>query len=250
MSIKAVKYGYIIFGGKFSGAAFFLIMALALTARAQQTIFNVPSSDVLEKRKVYFEFDATFKPNNQDALRRFSSFVPRVVVGIGGDAEVGLNLTGNIQPGSDATTLVPAIKWRIYNGEKNGVQIVVGDSVFIPLRNKSYNVGNYAYAQVSKTFRRSKTRVTGGAYYFTKNVVAAAAARGGGQFSVEQPLGNGKITAAADYYTGRHAAGYFTPGVNFKPHPKLTGYIGYSLGNADLSRGNHYFYAALGVNLN
>src|SRR5690349_3013730 len=32
-------------------------------ASAQQTIFNVPSSDVLDKGKVYFELDATFKPN-------------------------------------------------------------------------------------------------------------------------------------------------------------------------------------------
>lgn len=248
MFIKIAKFGRrILSAGKILIISAFLMTIFVLDAFAQQTIFNVPSPDVLEKGKIYFELDATFKTNDQETLRRFSSFVPRVVAGIGGAAEVGLNLTGNVQPGRDATTLVAAIKWRVYDNEKNGVQIIVGDSVFVPLRNKSYNVGNYAYAQISKTFR-SKTRVTGGAYYFTKNVVSSAA-RVGGQFSFEQPI-TGKLNIAADYYTGRNAAGYFTPGINFKPHRKLTGYLGYSLGNADLNKGNHYFYAALGVNLN
>ncbi|MDQ3180224.1 MAG: hypothetical protein M3Q33_06860 [Acidobacteriota bacterium] len=132
---------------------FIFSAVFVLNATAQQTIFNVPSSDILDKGKVYFELDTTFKPNNDEAVRRFSSFVPRVVVGTGGDVEVGLNVTGNISPGSDSTTLVPAVKWRVYNGEDNGIQVVVGDNVFIPVRNRSYNVGNYVYGQISKTFK-------------------------------------------------------------------------------------------------
>jgi hypothetical protein len=225
----------------------FTFLAVAASVNAQQTIFNVPSSDILDKGKIYFELDSTFKTNNDDALRRFSSFVPRVVVGAGGDVEVGLNITGNINPGRDSTTLVPAIKWRVYNNEKKGVSVVVGDNVFIPIRNKSYNIGNYAYAQVSKTFK-TKTRITGGGYYFTKNVVSTAA-RVGGQFGFEQTV-NKYLNINADWYTGKNAAGYFTPGVAFKPHPKVTGYVGYSIGNADASKGNHFVYAAIGINLN
>jgi hypothetical protein len=224
----------------------FTFLTFAASANAQQTIFNVPSSDILDKGKVYFELDATFRFDRTRGVGKFSSFVPRVVVGTGGNVEVGLNVTGNINPGTDSTTLVPAVKWRVYNGEKNGVQIVVGDNLFIPVRNKSYNIGNYAYAQVSKTFK-SKTRITGGGYYFTKNVVSTAA-RGGGQFAIEQPITD-KFGIAADWYTGKNAAGYFTPGVNFKPHPKVTGYVGYSIGN-DNPRSNNFFYAAVGINLN
>ena len=224
----------------------FFISAFALTANAQQTIFNVPSSDILDKGKVYFELDATFRFDRTRSVGKFSSFVPRVIVGTGGDVEVGLNVTGNINPGNDSTTLVPAVKWRVYNGKDNGVQVVVGDNVFIPVRNKSYHIGNYAYAQASKTFK-SKTRITGGGYYFTKNVVSTAA-RVGGQFGFEQPITD-KFGVAADWYTGKNAAGYFTPGINFKPHPKVTGYVGYSIGN-DNPRSNNFFYAAIGINLN
>lgn len=224
------------------------ITAFVSTAKAQQTIFNVPSTDVLDKGKVYVEFDATFKPNDQEAVRRFSSFVPRVVVGTGGNVEVGLNITGNIQPGADTTTLSPTVKWRPYFNEEKGWSVVVGDNVFIPVRNKSYDIGNYAYAQVSKSFK-SGTRVTAGGYHYSKDVVAPNAQRAGGQFGFEQTV-NKYLNINADWITGKHAAGYFTPGVAFKPHPKVTGYVGYSIGNFNVRQGNHFFYAAVGVNLN
>jgi hypothetical protein len=219
----------------------------AETTKAQQTIFNVPSTDVLDKSKVYVELDASLKPNDSTALNRFSSFVPRVAVGAGSNIEVGLNVTGNIQPGPDSTTLVPVIKWKPYPGKDNGWSIVVGDHLFIPVSNRAYDAGNYVYAEVSKTFKTG-TRVTAGGYDFTRNVVSGAN-RAGGQFGFEQPV-NKQLTLAADWFTGKHAAGYFTPGVVFKVGPRVTGYAGYSIGNQNASNGNHFFLLEIGYNFN
>lgn len=227
-----------------------LLFTLPVSGHAQQTIFNVPSSDVLDKGKVYGELDVTFKTNDDpgNVAPRFSSFVPRVVVGAGRRVEIGVNITGNTNPGPDSTTFVPAIKYKAYDGGDNGWAIVLGDNVFIPVRHKSYDIGNYIYAQTSKTFS-TKARVTFGGYHFSDNVVAAGAQRAGGQFGFEQPI-TSKVGFAADWYTGKQAAGYFTPGFNFKPHPKATGYVGYSIGNTNLSNGNHFFYTAIGINFN
>ncbi len=186
----------------------------------------------------------TDDPGN--VVPRFSSFVPRVVVGTGDGVEIGLNITGNINPGPDSTTLVPTIKFKPYDGGDNGWAFVIGDNVFIPVRNKSYNIGNYLYAQASKTLP-TKTRVTFGGYHFSDNVVATGAQRAGGQFGFEQPI-TSTFSLAADWYTGQHAAGYFTPGVIFKPHPRVTGYAGYSLGNSNLRKGNHFFLLEVGYN--
>ena len=229
---------------------FGLLLIAPVKLRAQQTIFNVPTTDVLDRGKVYVELDVAFKISNDPAnlLPRFSSFVPRIVIGAGARVEVGLNLTGNINPGPDSTTLVPAIKYKAYDGGDNGWAIVLGDNVFIPLRNKSYNIGNYFYAQASKTFS-TKTRVTLGGYHFSDNVVATDAQRAGGQFGFEQPI-TPNFGLAADWYTGKHASGYFTPGVIFKPHKKVTAYAGYSLGNSNLSKGNHFLLLELGYNFN
>ncbi len=232
-------------------AAVIVLMLLCGTGsktRAQQTIFNVPSTDVLDRGKVYAELDASFKPNDSETVPRFSSFVPRVVAGVGGRVEVGLNVTGNVQPGADSTTLVPTIKYKFYDGKENGFAVAGGDHLFIPVRNRVYNAGNYVYLEFSKTFKKTGTRLTAGGYDFTRNVVASGN-RAGGQFGFEQPVSK-TVTLAADYFTGKHAAGYFTPGVIFKVGGKTTGYAGYSVGNQHPQNGNHFFLLELGYNFN
>ena len=229
---------------------FSFTLLAACVVHSQQTIFNVPTTDVLDRGKVYVELDVPFKLSNDKAnvVSRFSSFVPRIVIGIGGRVEVGLNLSGNINPGLDSTTLVPTIKYKAYDDGNNGWAFVVGDHLFIPVRNNSYNLGNYVYAQASKTFK-GKTRLTFGGYHFSDNVVAPSAQRAGGQFGFEQPI-TSKFGIAADWVTGRHTSGYFSSGLVFKPHARLTGYASYSLGNASLRNGNHFFLLELGYNFN
>jgi len=237
-------------GEKRNGHVVLVLFAVLLlsssAARAQQTIFNVPSTDVLDKGAVYAELDASLKPSDGSDVPKFSSFVPRVVIGAGSNVEFGLNLTGNIQPGPDLTTLVPVIKWKPFQSER-GWAMVVGDNLFIPVRNRAYDAGNYVYTEISKTFKTG-TRITFGGYDFTRDVVASAN-RAGGQFGFEQPL-NKKVTFAADWITGKHSAGYFTPGIIFKAGPSVTGYAGYSIGNQNASGGNHFFLLELGYNFN
>lgn len=219
------------------------VFVLPASGHAQQTIFNVPTTDVLDKGKVYFELDVSAKPNEP----RFSSFVPRVVGGIGNRVEVGLNLTGNIQPGPDATALVPTVKYKFYDGGDNEYALIVGNNLFIPVRNRTYNLGNYVYLNGSMTV--GNTRLTAGGYHFSSHVVAPNAQRAGGQFGFEQKI-TPRFTIAADWITGKHSSGYFTPGIIFKPHPRVTGYAGYSLGNANLRDGNHFFLLESGYTFN
>lgn len=224
---------------------FVAIIAFASQINAQQTIFNVPTTDVLDKGKVYVELDTAFKPIDQIAQDRFSSFVPRAVVGIGGNIEIGLNVAGNVQPGSDISTLVPTVKWKFYESKAKDVSLIVGTNFLIPVRNRSYNFGTYTYLAGSKTIE--KTRLTTGVYLASKNVFAPNAVRGGGQFGVEQTL-NDKVKLAADWFTGRRASGYFTPGLIYNPHSRVTTYWSYSIGNADARKGNHYFLFEAGYN--
>ena len=220
---------------------------MTVSAKAQQTIFNVPSTDVLNRGQVYVELDASFKTNNETVLRRFSSFVPRVVVGVGNNVEVGLNVTGNIQPGLDSTTLVSTAKWKFYERKKKNTALIAGTNLYIPVRNRGYNFGSYSYLAVSRTI--NMTRLTAGGYVASKNVFAPNAVRMGGQFGIEQTV-NKKLTVAADWITGGHSAGYFTPGIFYKPQPKFTAYFAYSIGNKAASKGNHYFLFELGYNFN
>ena len=224
-----------------------ILLGSTLIAGAQQTIFNVPTTDIMGRGKVYGEFDAAFKPTDSDAVNKFSSFVPRFVVGVGGNVEVGLNIVGNYQPGSDSTTLVPTVKWKFYENKKKDTALIAGANLYVPVKNQAYNVGTYSYIAVSKTI--NKTRLTAGGYVASRNVFSPNAVRAGGQFGIEQTI-NSKFTVAADWITGAHSSGYFSPGVIYKPTSKVTTYWSYSIGNADAGRGNHFFLFEVGYNFN
>lgn len=212
-------------------------------AESQQTVFNVPTTDVLDLGKSYFELDVAAKP----VAPEFSSFVPRLVFGVGHKIETGVNFTGNIQPGPDSTTIVPAIKYKIYDGGQNGWAAAVGDNVYIPVRNKSYDLGNQSYAIIQKTVK--KTRFGFGGFWFSKDVVKPGKDQWGGLFTFEQTVTD-RFGLIADWYSGKHSAGYFTAGGIYKVTQKITAYAGYSIGNADASQGNHFLYVEAGYNFN
>jgi hypothetical protein len=219
-----------------------LTMALAAPALAQETIFNVPSGDILDKGKVYGEFDFAYL---WDASA--GTYTPRVVAGIGHRIEIGMNLNGITSPGPSQTTPTPTIKWKAYDGGKNGWAFMVGDDAFIPVQNRSYDAGNYIYAEFAKTLK-TQTRLTFGAFDFTSNVVASGN-KAGGQFGIEQPI-NKRVTLAADWFTGNHSSGFFTPGAVIKLSSKATAYAAYEIGNSGVSHGNHLLLLELGWNFN
>ena len=110
--------------------AFIFTLLLSFEAKAQQTIFNVPTSDVLDKGKIYVELDAAFKVDQRWQFGRFSGLVPRVVIGTGRKVEVGLNIIGNIQPGSDSTVLVPTAKWKFFENKKKDLAFFGGADIY------------------------------------------------------------------------------------------------------------------------
>ena len=58
------------------------------------------------------------------------------------------------------------------------------------------------------------------------------------------------MTLAADWFTGNHSAGYFTPGAAIKLTSKATAYVAYEIGNSGASHGNHLLLVELGWNFN
>ncbi len=211
-------------------------------AYGQETVFDVPSADILDRGKVYGELDGTIRPVDAAA-----TFTPRVVVGIGHQVEVGINFNGMEAPTTGQLDISPTVKWKVRNGKDTGWSFYVGDDIFFPVRERSYSVGNYGYASFSKEWKHG-TRIGLGAYDFTKNVVAKAN-RAGGQFTLEQQV-NKRLTLAAEWYTGKQAAGYVNPGAFIKLTSRLTLYTAYQMGNSGVNSGNHQFLWELGYNFN
>ena len=223
-------------------ATILLSLSLLGSGAAQETVFNVPSADMLDRGKVYAELDFTYRPS--DSLK---TFTPRIVVGLGHRIEAGVNINGIATPIASQATITPTIKWKAYDGDQNGWSFLVGDNLFIPVQNKTYDAGTWVYAEFAKSWK-TNTRATFGAYYTTRNVFAPFQ-RAGGQFAIEQAI-NHRLTLAADWFTGNSGAGYVTPGAIIKITSRLTWYMSYQVGNSGAANGNHQFLAELGWNWN
>src|SRR6266487_1914932 len=69
-----------------------IVVALGgATVRAQSTLFNIPSTDVVAAKKVYLEFDFV---SHLERFRNggFRAYAPRAVIGVGKRVEVGANV--------------------------------------------------------------------------------------------------------------------------------------------------------------
>jgi hypothetical protein len=220
----------------------FLLAFPFYAACAQETVFDVPSADILDKGKVYGELDGTARPVNPVA-----TFTPRVMVGVGSNIEAGVNFDGPSTDTPFEQIISPTIKWRPWKNETSGWSFFLGDDLLFPATHRTYDAGNYAYAFFSKTWKNG-TRLDLGGYDFTANVVANAN-RAGGQFSLERQISK-RITLAVEWYTGSHASGYVNPGAIFKLASKLTLYTAYQIGNSGVSSGNHQFLWEIGHNFN
>lgn len=211
-------------------------------AYGQETVFDVPSADILDSGKVYGELDGTVRP-----VDRVATFTPRVVLGIGHGIEVGMNLNGLSAPSLGQIEISPTLKWRVWKDDASGWTFFVGDDSFFPVYQRSYDAGNYAYASFAKQWNKG-TRIGIGAYDFTDGVVARGN-RAGGQFTFEQAV-NKRLTLAAEWYTGKSSAGYVNPGAIIKLSSRLTFYAAYQIGNSGVGNGNHQFLWEFGYNFN
>lgn len=219
-----------------------LLLTSASRSSAQQTVFNVPNADVLAPGKVYTEVDFSAHL----AAPRSASWEPRVVFGLGKNVEAGLNVFGFSVPGPETTTIAPTFKWKFWNAQCSACwQALLGDDLVLPLQGRSYSTGNYVWSAAAKQWS-SRTRISIGLADF-QNYAVAHANRVAGQFTFEQPLTK-RFTAAAEWWSGRHANGYFDPGVIIKASDAITLYFAYPLGNSGVTRGNHYLLFELGVN--
>jgi hypothetical protein len=208
----------------------------------QETVFDVPNVDILDKGKVYGELDGTVRVVDPSA-----TFTPRVVVGIGHQIEAGMNFNGLSAPTLDQLNVSPTVKWRPWQDKTSRWSFYVGDDLFFPVRDRAYDAGNYFYASFAKEWKHG-TRIGFGGYDFTRYVVANAN-RAGGQFTFEQRVNN-RLTLASEWYTGNQAVGYVNPGAILKLTSKLTLYAAYQIGNADVTKGNHQFLWEIGYNFN
>lgn len=225
-------------------ATILIVAATETLSPAQSTIFNLPTTDVVAKKKVYFEFDYVGHLAQPDQ-GGFHTFVPRVVAGVGGHVEIGLNVAATHSSAPVTVYVQPNIKWRFYSHEGTGVAASVGAIAFTPLRHRDdHDTFGLFYGNVSRKFKGDYgPRLTVGGYGLG-GYDFAGLDKGGVLLGYEQPL-TSKASFVADWFSGKNSFGYVTPGFSFTLPKNQVINIGYSFGND--GRGNNGLFVYYGV---
>lgn len=206
---------------------------------------NAPSTGVVAAKKVYLEMDFITNYAWARGDERFANFLPRAVVGVGHNVEVGANISYTRVPGGgEPIELQPNAKWQFYNNEEKGIAAAVGCMWFVPITHRSgTDTFGQCYSLVSKQFKGNYgPSFTGGAYRLidagadqeTKTGVIAA---------YEQPLSN-RLSFIVDWQSGNNRLGYISPALNVTTgrNGALSG--GYAIANQ--GRGRNWFFLFYG----
>lgn len=225
------------------GLLIILLLAGAGSVSAQTSIFNVPTTDVLEPEKLYVEADYITKPVSYEK-GGFHFFGPTIIYGLRKNVEVGVNFFYTKSSEPDEAELQPNFKWSFYNNEEKGLGAAVGGIMFIPLKNReTTNTKAMFYANFSKKIKGAYgPRFTTGAYGFVGRMEEGETRRGV-MLGYEQPLSS-KVTFVTDWFSGHNVFGYAGAGLGVELPKDSYLFTGYSFGNR--GRGNNWLGIFLG----
>lgn len=188
-------------------------------ASAQQTIFNVPSPDVLEKGMIFLQHESQFSGD-------FGLFTNYFAVGVGKNTELDVTLFGAGTKNVRNEVLGVGFKKSILLHERSETKFTFGN--LIPISLTGNGVGGYSYSHLSTRLPKINTRITSGVFVgttvlFDRDFISYIA-------GIEQPVTK-KFGLIMDWYSGKHAYGFLVPGFYYNFLKNTTLWAGYQIPN-------------------
>lgn len=190
-----------------------LLMALASPALGQQSLFNVPSSDITAKGEWFF----------QEQLNFNSSGVSNTTFdyGLGNNLEIGLNLFGvdlyHPRGGSIDPEPLANLQKRFDINESWGIGIGTQLGALAPLRHGRAAFSNLDY--VNNQVRLGSLGKAFGGGFFANDIYTGSRSQAGFMLGMEIPLWEERLHFMADYLQSSTSIGVGVVGwVIFLPH--------------------------------
>ncbi|GAA4466028.1 hypothetical protein GCM10023093_19350 [Nemorincola caseinilytica] len=194
---------------------FLLFVLVAPDVIAQQSFFNVPSSDITPRRKLFFQQQFSFYRSGIQSNTTTS-------YGLGHGFEAGLNLLGvsdefgkriafndHTEPYAPLLAVNAQKKFELSHVVSVGLGTQLG-------MNRDRECGAYVYSNGVYLAERTKTKLVGGVYYASDGYFGPETRnwsedrllrRFGLQWGIEQNLWKDKLFFQTDYISGKHSLG-------------------------------------------
>lgn len=221
----------------------FLFIGLFDCAHAQQTVFNVPSADITPPKTIFLQHESQFRPWTPGAFWLGTHYS---ALGVGHNSEVTATLfnldapsTHNLSLGVGFKSAMPVAGLKEKFPERE-IKVTIGSEILFSLDGNG--IGNWTYAHLSGRLPVTKTRLTAGLSYGTKQIFAKDTLC----FicAVEQPITE-KLNIIADWYSGtEHFVGFLIAGFSYQLPKNTMIYVGFQIPNGPKA-GNSGFVVEL-----
>jgi len=188
----------------------FTILFINPMAYAQQTIINVPSSEVLPAGDLILKDSNRYGPINGH-----SSLTPSVTIGTGFGTELSTGVATSFDGKTSVRGDIAAKKvWFI----GSSTRLTVG-GVISPYLNEHNNPNTFMYTHLSQRIKKTKTSLTAGIYLHGQN---SCPDETGVLLGMEQVLIPNKLRLVMDWLSTQDSYGKIGLGLKYRPVPTLS----------------------------
>lgn len=190
-----------------------VLLGFVQSANAQQTIINVPSSDVLPAGDVILKGSTRIRLNDDDISR----FSPSVIMGIGRGMDFSFAVPTSIDKNFNTTVDgdIGAKKvWFLGHSTRLTAGAAISPSFNMPV-----TPDTFSYVHLTQKIKKTKTSLTFGGYMSGQSHFLNV---GGVIVGFDQVLISNKLRVVCDWMSGDNNRGNFAVGVKYRPIPSLS----------------------------
>ena len=197
------------------------MITISLEAKAQQTIINVPSPDVLKTGQIYTRMTYRFRPFQPDP---YEVVTPSLVYGLSNTQELYLNVGGlnfvetpSPIPGSPPVSGISpflGISYKKVFMLTPTTRYTIGNRMDVSLVSETTPT-NFSYTHFSQEIPFTKTRLTAGIY--TQSGTHFFPNRTGALLGFEQYIIPGKVQIDVDWISRNETFGFLAAGFKIRP---------------------------------
>ena len=192
----------------------FLIFINCSEVFAQQTIINVPSSEILPVGQIMFKDSNRFRPFEPNG---YANLTPSFTLGVGHGAEISTGIGASLDK-EYSTTVRSDISAKKVWFLGHSTRLTFGGTIG-PSLSEAVHPNTFIYTHLSQRIKKTRTSITVGAYM---NGQEHLLNKGGVILGFDQVIVPNKLRFALDWLSGEDSYGKMGVGLKYRPVPTVS----------------------------